>query len=52
MAKRIKDYDTLYFEQSRKIGKKLNEETMKIVNRFQNALDKRFTDITQINLPV
>ena len=51
MEKRIKDYDKLYFQESRELGKTLNEETMQVVRAFKKALNNRFKTISAIPLP-
>lgn len=47
-----KTYDKLYFAESRRIGKKLHEETIEVIKSFKRALDQRLKDIEQLALPV
>jgi predicted hydrolase (HD superfamily) len=46
-----KHFDRLYFEESRRIGKKLQEETEMVIRRFQEALEVRKKQIEELNLP-
>ncbi|HID63782.1 MAG TPA: HD domain-containing protein [Anaerolineae bacterium] len=47
-----KTYDRLYFEESRRIGKELHEETIEVIRSFKRALDHRLKAIEQLALPV
>ena len=47
-----KTYDKLYFEESRRIGKELHEETIEVIQGFKRALDHRLKAIEQLALPV
>jgi uncharacterized protein len=47
-----KTYDKLYFEESRRIGKELHEETIEVIQSFKSALDHRLKAIEQLDLPV
>ena len=47
-----KTYDKLYFEESRRIGKELHEETIEVIQSFKRALDHRLKAIEQLALPV
>ena len=47
-----KTYDKLYFEESRRIGKELHEETIEVIKGFKRALDHRLKAIEQLALPV
>lgn len=47
-----KTYDKLYFEESRRIGKELHEETLEVIKSFKRALDHRLKAIKQLALPV
>jgi len=47
-----KTYDKLYFEESRRIGKELHEETLEVIKSFKRALDHRLKAIEQLALPV
>lgn len=52
MQKREGDYDKLYFEESQHIGEKLQAETIEVIKRFREALDKRAEQIAHIGWPV
>jgi len=52
MQKREGDYDKLYFEESQRIGEKLQAETIEVIKRFREALDKRAEQIAHIEWPV
>ena len=52
MQKREGDYDKLYFEESQRIGEKLQAKTIEVINRFREALDKRAEQIAYIEWPV
>ncbi len=47
-----KTCDQLYFEESRRIGKELHEETIEVIQSFKRALDHRLKAIEQLALPV
>jgi uncharacterized protein len=47
-----KTYDQLYFEESRRIGKALHEETAEVIQSFKRALDHRLRAIEEMALPV
>ena len=47
-----KTYDKLYFEESRRIGKELHEETIEVIQSFKRALDHRLKAIEELALPV
>jgi uncharacterized protein len=47
-----KTYDKLYFEESRRIGKELHQETIEVVQSFKRALEHRLKAIGQLALPV
>jgi hypothetical protein len=46
-----KHFDRLYFEESRRIGNKLQEETATVIGRFEEALDVRKKLIEELDLP-
>jgi uncharacterized protein len=46
-----KHFDRLYFEESRRIGKKLQEETEMVIRRFKEALEARKRQIEELDLP-
>jgi len=52
MQKRAGDYDKLYFEESQRIGKRLQAKTVKVIQSFREALDKRAEQIAHIEWPV
>ena len=52
MQKREGDYDKLYFEESQRIGERLQAKTVEVINRFREALDKRAEQIAHIEWPV
>jgi uncharacterized protein len=47
-----KTYGKLYFEESRRIGKELHEETLEVIQSFKTALNQRLKAIEQLALPV
>ncbi|MFQ5891893.1 MAG: hypothetical protein ACE5HW_03760 [Candidatus Methanofastidiosia archaeon] len=52
IEKRSKDFDKLYFEESRKIGEKLQRETLMVSERFKKALDEREESVENLELPI
>ena len=52
MQKREGDYDRLYLEESQRIGEQLQAETIEVIHRFREALDKRAEQIAHIEWPV
>ncbi|NIO00410.1 MAG: hypothetical protein GTO49_36730, partial [Anaerolineae bacterium] len=44
-------YDTLYFEESQRIGEELQAKTVKVIKSFREALDKRAEQIAHIEWP-
>ncbi|MFB0545688.1 MAG: HD domain-containing protein [Anaerolineae bacterium] len=52
IQKRLGDYGKLHFEASRRIGEKLHEETLGVVQSFRVALEERNEEITNIDWPV
>ena len=52
LEKRKKDYQRLYFEASRELGRKLYEETLQLIDYIQDSLNQRCTEIGKLNLPV
>ena len=51
MQKRAGDYDKLYFEESQRIGEELQAKTVKVIQSFREALDKRAEQIAHIEWP-
>jgi len=52
MQRRAGDYDKLYFEESQRIGERLQAKTVKVIQSFREALDKRAKQIVHIEWPV
>jgi uncharacterized protein len=52
MQRRAGDYDKLYFEESQRIGERLQAKTVKVIKSFREALDKRAEQLAQIEWPV
>lgn len=52
MQKREDDYDKLYFEESRRLGKERHGETLEVIKRFKRALAQRLKAVEQLALPV
>ena len=52
LEKRKKDYQRLHFEASRELGRKLYEETLRLIDYIQDSLTQRCTEISKLNLPV
>ncbi len=52
LEKRKKDYQRLHFEASRELGRKLYEETLRLIDYIQDSLNQRCTEISKLNLPV
>ena len=46
-----KHFDRLYFEESQRIGEKLQEETEMVIRRFKEALEARKKQIEELDLP-
>ena len=46
-----KHFDRLYFEESQRIGDKLQEETATVIRRFEEALEARKEQIEELDLP-
>jgi len=51
MAKRIKEYDKLFFPISRKMGKELDVEMRKLITLFTKRLNERKESVEQLILP-
>jgi len=51
MAKRVKEYDELYFPISRKIGKELDAEMRRLITLFTQRLNERKQTVEQLTLP-
>ncbi len=51
MAKRVKEYDKLYFPISRKIGKELDAEMRRLITLFTQRLSERKQTVEQLTLP-
>jgi uncharacterized protein len=52
LEKRKKDYERLHFQVSRELGRKSYEETLKLIDFIRNSLDRRWTEISNLDLPV
>jgi len=52
MQKRAGDYDKLYFEESQRMGERLQAKTVQVIKGFREALDKRAEQIAHIEWPV
>ena len=52
LEKRKRDYQRLHFEASRKLGRKLYEETLQLIDFIRNSLKQRCTNISKLNMPV
>ena len=52
LEKRKKDYDRLYFQASRELGRELYEETLQLIEFIRASLDQRCVEISKLNLPV
>ena len=52
LEKRKKDFDRLYFQVSRELGRKLYEETLKLIDFIRDSLNQRSIEISKLNLPV
>jgi len=52
MQKRAGDYDKLHFEESQRIGERLQAKTVKVIQSFREALDKRAEQIAYIEWPI
>lgn len=50
IKKRVKDYELLYFDKSRKLGKKSYEETLDFIRQIQNSLIERSKNIEWIKI--
>lgn len=48
IAKRLKDYDKLFFKESRILGKNLHKETLSTVKSLRSHLGRRMSDIREI----
>jgi len=48
IERRMQDYHKLNYEESKRFGKKLHEETLRIVSEMKSALKKRYKDIMEI----
>jgi uncharacterized protein len=51
MAKRVKDYDKLFFPISRKIGKARDEEMRELIKLFTRRLNERKKRVAELTLP-
>lgn len=45
MKKRAKDYELLYFEKSKELGRKSYDETLKFIDEIQKSLNKRAKNV-------
>jgi uncharacterized protein len=50
MKTRVKDYEKLHYEESRKIGKKLNEQTLSFIAYIRKELEVRRASIEELEL--
>lgn len=51
MAKRVKDYDKLFFPISRRIGKQLDAEMKELISLFTQRLSERKQRVEELALP-
>jgi uncharacterized protein len=51
MAKRVKEYDNLFFPISRTLGKQLDNEMRKLIDLFTRRLNERKQSVEQLTLP-
>ncbi|MFZ2146116.1 MAG: HD domain-containing protein [Sedimentisphaerales bacterium] len=51
MAKRVKEYDNLFFPISRSIGKQLDNEMRQLIALFTQRLNERKQSVEQLTLP-
>ncbi len=51
MAKRVKEYDKLFFPVSQKMGKELDDEMRKLIALFTKRLNERKESVEQLTLP-
>jgi len=51
MAKRVKEYDKLFFPVSQKMGKELDDEMRKLIALFTMRLNERKESVEQLTLP-
>lgn len=51
LKKRKKDYERLYFQVSRELGRTLYDETLQLIDMIQNSLNQRYSEISKLNLP-
>jgi len=51
MAKRVKEYDKLFFPISRSIGKQLDDEMRQLIALFTQRLNERKQSVEQLTLP-
>ena len=52
LEKRMKDYERLHFQASRDLGRKLYEETLKLIEFIKASMNQRWKEINKLDLPV
>jgi len=52
LKKRKKDYERLHFQASRDLGRKLYEETLKLIEFIKASMNQRWKEISKLDLPV
>ncbi len=52
LEKRKKDYERLHFQASRDLGRKLYEETLKLIEFIKASMNQRWKEINKLDLPV
>jgi putative nucleotidyltransferase with HDIG domain len=52
LEKRKKDYERLYFQDSRDLGRKLYEETLQLIESIKTSMSTRWKEIRKLDLPV
>lgn len=52
LEKRTKDYERLHFQASRDLGRKLYEETLKLIEFIKASMNQRWKEINKLDLPV
>jgi len=52
LEKRKKDYERLHFQASRDLGRELYEETLQLIKFIKTSMNKRWKEISKLDLPV
>ena len=52
LEKRMKDYERLHFQASRDLGRKLYEETLKLIEFIKASMNQRLKEFNKLDLPV